>query len=120
MEGQGPVDGLPVYTIHKGVDRPLEFKGLQGAYIGWLAGLAIAVLLGFGLLHLLGVNAWLGILLVLAGGGLGVMRLQRLSQRYGPHGRMKRSAQRALPGSLRSHSRKAFIQLYSDGAGSVR
>jgi hypothetical protein len=117
---EGRVEGLPVYTIHKGVDRPLEFKGLQGAYIGWLAGLAVGVLLSFGLLHLLGVNAWLGIVLVLAGGGLGVMRLQRLSQRYGAHGRMKRSAQRALPGSLRSYSRKAFIQLYSDGAGSVR
>jgi Domain of unknown function (DUF4133) len=116
---EGRVAGLPVYTIHRGVDRPLEFKGLQGTYIGRLAALAIGVLVGFGLLHWLGVNAWLGIVLVLGGGGLGVMRLQRLSQWYGPHGRMKRSAQMALPLYLRCFSRKAFIQLYSDGTGSA-
>ena len=109
-----------VFTIHKGMDRPVEFKGLQGRYLIGLVGIAVSVLVAFGILHVIAVNSWLSILLALGGGGLGIMRLYRLNKIHGQYGRMKRSAQRALPGSLVSYSRKAFIQLYSDGTGSVR
>jgi len=113
------MSSLQTFTIHKGVNRPVEFKGLQGGYLVGLAGLAVGMLIGFGVLHAIGVNSWLGVVLTLGGGGLGMMRLYRLSRVYGQHGRMKRSAQRALPKALVSYSRKAFIQLYSDGTGVV-
>jgi Domain of unknown function (DUF4133) len=114
------MDGRQTFTIHKGVNRPLEFKGLQGRYLIGLAGVAVGTLVGFGILHAVGINSWLGVLLALGGGGLGIMRLYRLNAKYGQYGRMKRSAQEGLPGALISYSRRVFIQLYSDGTGGVR
>jgi Domain of unknown function (DUF4133) len=113
------MDSKQTFTIHKGVNRPLEFRGLQGRWLVGLTGLAVGTLLGFGILHANGVNSWLGVLLALGGGGLGIMRLYRLNGLYGQHGRMKRSAQRALPKALVSYSRKIFTQLYSDGTGGI-
>jgi Domain of unknown function (DUF4133) len=114
------MDSRQTFTIHKGVNRPLEFKGLQGRYLIGLAGTAVGTLVGFGVLHAIGINSWLGVLLALGGGGLVIVRLHRLNRIHGQYGRMKRSAQRALPKALVSYSRKAFIQLYSDGTGGVR
>jgi Domain of unknown function (DUF4133) len=114
------MDKQQTFTIHKGVNRPLEFKGLQGRYLVGLAGLAVGSLAGFGVLHALGANAWLSILMALGGFGFGIMQLYRLNRVYGQFGRMKRSAQRALPSSLVSYSRKIFTQLLSDGTGSLR
>ena len=114
------MDNRQIFTIHKGVNRPLEFKGLQGRWLLGLAGVAVGTLAGFGVLHAIGINSWLGVLLSLGGGGLGIMRLYRLNRIYGQYGRMKRSAQRSLPGSLVSYSRRTFTQLYSDGTSLVR
>lgn len=41
------------YPMFKGLQRPLEFMGLQGRYIYWAAGTAGATLLGFMLLYAL-------------------------------------------------------------------
>ncbi len=37
----------PSYSIFKGLQKPLEFMGLQGRYIYWAAGTAAGALLGF-------------------------------------------------------------------------
>ena len=39
------------YPMFKGLQRPLEFMGLQGRYIYWAAGTAGGTLLGFMLLY---------------------------------------------------------------------
>jgi Domain of unknown function (DUF4133) len=108
------------FTIHKGVDRPLEFKGLQGRYLIGLAAVAIATLIAFGVLHAVGINSWLGVCLALSSGASAIQYLYRLNKKYGQYGRMKQSAQRALPKSLANYSRKQFIKLYSDGTSNIR
>ena len=40
-------DSYPDYPIFKGLQKPLEFMGLQGRYIYWAAATAGIALLGF-------------------------------------------------------------------------
>ena len=37
----------PDYPLFRGLQRPLEFMGLQGRYIYWAAGVAGGAILGF-------------------------------------------------------------------------
>jgi hypothetical protein len=100
-----------VYRINKGINRPLEFRGLKAQYIGYLAMGLLALLLGFTLLYLLGVSLFFCLGLVLPGGTGLFLVVYRLSHRYGPHGLQKKWAQRRLPVRLRVHSRHLFLQL---------
>jgi len=96
------------YEINKGVNRPIEFRGLKAQYIYVLAlGLA-ALLVAFSILYIAGVPVWLllpGV--VLAGSGL-FFGVYRLSHRYGQHGLMKALAFRQVPSAILSRTRKLF------------
>ena len=106
-----------VYTINKGVNRPIEFRGLKAQYIYHLVGTVIGVVLGFAVLYIAGVSPYICLPLTLGLGGFFVRRVYRMSRTYGQYGLMKRSARKNVPGALRARSRKCFIQLYSDDAG---
>ena len=101
------------YTINKGVNRPLEFRGLQGQYIWYLAAALLLVLVTFAALYLLGISTYVNVPLCLALGGLLITLIYRLSRQYGQYGLMKKRAQKALPAYLRSHSRQCFTQLFT-------
>ncbi|MDO5442947.1 MAG: DUF4133 domain-containing protein [Bacteroidia bacterium] len=47
MEKTSKDSRYPDYPLFKGLQRPLEFMGLQGRYIYWAAGTAGAAILGF-------------------------------------------------------------------------
>lgn len=98
------------YTINKGVNRPIEFRGLKAQYIYYLAiGLAVILVL-FCALYICGTPVYLCLSVTLAlGGGLFVF-VSRLSRRYGPYGLMKRFAARRLPRALRCRSRRIFLE----------
>jgi hypothetical protein len=98
-----------VYTIHRRVNRPLEFRGLQAQYVWWLGGGVIGLLLFFVLLHLCGVSSWICLGVIAAAGGLFVRQLYRFSHRYGQYGMMKMRGVRRLPKTIRSRSRKPFF-----------
>ena len=98
------------YTINKGINRPIEFKGLKAQYIGYLAGGLVALLVLFAVLYLIGMAVYLCILII---GGLGsglFYQVFKLSHRYGPHGLMKRNAKRYLPPYLKFSSRRIFYE----------
>jgi hypothetical protein len=108
------------YSINKGVNRPLEFRGLQAQYIWYLAAALLLVLVTFAVLYLLGISIIADVPLCLTLGGLLITRIYRLSRKYGQYGIMKKRARKALPASLRSRSRKAFTQLITDHVGTNR
>ena len=45
-----------VYHINKGINRPIEFRGLKAQYIGYLAACAVGTMVGFGVLYACGVS----------------------------------------------------------------
>lgn len=98
-----------IYTIHRRVNRPLEFRGLQAQYVWWLGGGVIGLLVLFVLLHLCGVSTWICLVMTGGIGGVFIRQLYRFSRKYGAYGLMKRRAARRLPPAIRSRSRKVFF-----------
>jgi|SRR5665213_354330 len=98
------------YIINKGINKPIEFKGLKAQYIGYLGAGLVSLLILFAVLYLCG-TAVLWCILVVAGlGTLLFCQVFRLSHKYGRHGLMKRHACRYLPDYLKFQSRKIFYE----------
>lgn len=97
-----------VYTINKGINKPIEFKGLKAQYIWYLGGGLLVLLVLFAILYICGVNTYV-LLFIILGLGTGLfMHVYRLSQKYGEHGMMKKVARRAIPKLVKANSRKVF------------
>lgn len=109
-----------VFTINKGINKPLEFRGLKAQYIGHLAGSVIGVLVVYAILYMAGLNAYIALPFALGLGGYLIARVFRMSKKYGQFGLMKRGARRAVPAALFSRNRKLFTQLFSDHASTAR
>ena len=100
-----------VYSINKGINRPIEFKGLKAQYIGWLgAGLLILLVL-FYILYICGVNTFLCLAIIISGGIALFLNVYKISRKYGQHGMMKLTASRLIPPIIKSYSRLPFIAL---------
>lgn len=100
-----------VYHINKGVNRAIEFRGLRGQYIGWLAVGLVLLLITFALLYISGLSLFI-ILPVIFGSGTGLfITVFRLNSRFGQHGLGKYLAKRNLPDYIRISSRKVFTSL---------
>ncbi len=103
-----------VYTVNKGINRPIEFKGLKAQYIWYLGGGLLALLILFAILYICGVNTFICLLIiVIAGTGL-FMHVYKLSRQYGEYGMMKTLARRSVPSVIKIHSRKTFTQLWKN------
>lgn len=100
-----------VYKINKGINKPIEFKGLKAQYIGYLGIGVLLLLIVFAVLYISGVNMFvcLGVILLL--GTLLFMAIYRLSDTYGQHGLVKKLAKRNIPEYVVCRSRKMFTTL---------
>ena len=79
----GKDERYPDYPIFKGLQRPLEFMGLQGRYIYWAAGTAGGAIVGFIIVYcLMGFVAGLIVLAAVLTVGIGLIILK---QRKGLH-----------------------------------
>jgi hypothetical protein len=105
---------MKIFHINKGINRPVEFRGLKAQYIGYLAACIGGAMLGFGVLYACEVSLYICTPSALGLGGWAAARVFRMSKRYGQYGLMKRGARRRMPVALLSRSRKVFIQLRSD------
>ena len=100
-----------VYKINKGINKPIEFKGLKAQYIAYLAAGLITLLVLFAILYIAGVNMFVCLFLI---GGLGVilfMAVYRLSDKYGQYGLLKKLAMKSIPDSIKGRTRKIFLEL---------
>lgn len=100
-----------IYQINKGINKPIEFSGLKGQYIGYLAGGLLLLLLTFISLYLLGASLYVILPLVFGLGAGLFMAVGRLSKCFGVHGLEKFMAKRGLPKYLRFSSRRLFTGL---------
>ena len=100
-----------IYQINKGVSRPIEFKGLVGAYIAYLAVGLVFLLVLFAALYILGASLWVVLPLVFGLGSLLFFAVFRLSHRFGEHGLMKFFAKRGVPLFICFRSRRIFTSL---------
>jgi hypothetical protein len=100
-----------VYTINKGINKPIEFKGLKAQYIWYLGGGLLILLILFAMMYILGLNTFLCLGIIITGGTLLFIYVYRLSHQYGEHGMMKKLARRNIPRSVKNNSRKTFTGL---------
>ena len=98
-----------VYKINKGINKPIEFKGLKAQYIWWLGGGILVLMIGFAILYILALNSYLCVGLVLTGGAILFLQVYKVSNKYGEFGLMKKIARRSLPNVVKSYSRKIFM-----------
>jgi len=102
---------MPVYQINKGINKPIEFKGLKAQYIGYLGGGLVALLVMFAVIYIIGFPVYLCIIVTAALGSGLFIQVYKLSHKYGQYGLMKRSARNYLPSYLKFSSRKLFTRL---------
>lgn len=100
-----------VYKINKGINKPIEFKGLKAQYIGYLGIGVIMLLIIFAILYISGVNMFVCLAIILLLGTALFMGIYKLSDTYGQHGLLKKIALRNVPRFLTSQSRKIFFAL---------
>src|SRR5665213_1626857 len=98
-----------VYKINKGINKPIEFKGLKAQYIWWLGGGILVLMIGFAILYILAVNSYLCVGLVLTGGTILFLQVYTVSNKYGEFGLMKKIARRRVPEAVKCYSRKIFM-----------
>ena len=97
-----------VYLINKGINQSIEFKGLKAQYIGYLGGGVIVLLFLFSVLYIIGLPSFVCIGVIGISGAALIMKVYKMSHKYGEHGLMKALAKRQLPKAVRTRSRKIF------------
>lgn len=99
------------YTINKGINRPIEFRGLKAQYVWYLGAGLLGLLILFAILYIVGVNSFVCLLIVAAGGTFLFMRIYQMSRQYGQYGLMKKLARRKIPATIKVRSRQVFTRL---------
>jgi hypothetical protein len=100
-----------VYTINKGINKPIEFKGLKAQYIWYLGGGLLVLLILFAVLYICGVHPFICLGLIILLGTALFLYVYRLSHKYGQYGLLKKTARRYVPKDLKTRSRKTFLHL---------
>ena len=101
-----------IYQINKGINKPIEFKGLKAQYIWYLGGGLLSLLVFFAVLYICGVNTFICLAIIgILGTGL-FMQVYKLSHKYGQYGMMKSLARRSIPVAIKTYSRKTFTDLW--------
>lgn len=97
-----------VYKINKGINKPVEFKGLKAQYIWYLGGGLLGLLLLYAVMYLCKVNTYVCLIIIVILATALFMYVYRLSNKYGEHGIMKKTAARSVPRVIKVRSRKIF------------
>lgn len=99
-----------VYQINKGINQPIEFKGLKAQYIWYLGGGVVVLLVLFSILYFIGLPSLVCVGIIGGAGTLLVMKIYGMSNKYGEHGLMKALARKQVPRTIKSRSRRIFLR----------
>lgn len=99
-----------VYTINKGINKSIEFKGLKAQYIWYLGGGMVGLLVLFAAMYIIGINSFICIGVILIAGTVLVIKVYGMSNKYGEHGMMKALAKQSIPKVIKNFSRGVFIR----------
>jgi Domain of unknown function (DUF4133) len=97
-----------IYRINKGINTPVEFRGLKSQYIWYLGGALVILMIVFAIMYIAGINPFFCIGLILTAGGFVFHYVYRLSNKYGEHGMKKKIAKRHIPKTVKCYNRKIF------------
>jgi hypothetical protein len=98
----------PVYEINKGINRPMEFRGIKAQYIIYLAAGLVALLLLFAILYIAGAHIYICLGIIIPAAAALIMGVKYYSNKYGQHGLKRKMAENGLPACIRSGSKKIF------------
>ena len=93
-----------VYQINKGINKPIEFKGLKAQYIWYLGGGLVVLLIFFAVIYIIGVNVFICLIIIITLATVLFMYVYKLSRTYGEFGLMKKVARKAVPNVIKSYS----------------
>lgn len=102
-----------VYKVNKGINKPIEFRGLKAQYIIYLALGLVGLLIVFAVLYFTGVNMFVCLTVTILLGVMLFVGVYRLSDTYGQFGLVKKMACRNIPVYLKVSSRRVFVILKS-------
>lgn len=97
------------YEIHKGVDKPIEFHGLQAQYLYIFGGGLLAIFLLFVILYVAGAGQWFCVSFGLLAAVALVFFVFRLNARYGRYGLMKKAAARWRPRRITNRKSVTYL-----------
>ena len=97
-----------VYIINKGINKPVEFRGLKAQYIGWLGGGLVALLIIFAVLYICGVNIFFCLALIVLLTTLLFLKVYKMSRQFGQYGLMKKIAKKGVPKIVKNYSQRLF------------
>lgn len=100
------------YTINKGINKSIEFKGFKAQYIWYLGGGLLVLLILFAVLYICGVHPFICLAIILILGSALFFYVGRLSNKYGEYGLMKKMAKKGVPRVIKSYSRRIFQRDY--------
>src|SRR5262245_44194164 len=100
-----------VYTINKGVNKSVEFKGLKAQYIWYVGGGLMILMIVYAVMYICEVNTYLSLVIIMVLGSLLIACVYKLSNRYGKSGMMKMIARRSIPHVIKIYSRRDFLRL---------
>lgn len=100
-----------VYQINKGINKSIEFKGLKAQYIWYMGGGLVVLMILFACMYLIGLPSIVCVVLIVALGTGLILKIYRMSKKYGEHGLMKALARKQLPKVIKSTSRELFINM---------
>ncbi|MGC4102315.1 DUF4133 domain-containing protein [Ferruginibacter sp.] len=93
-----------VYQINKGINKPVEFRGLKAQYIWYLGGGLVSLLVVFAVMYICGINIFICLPVILISGTGLFMYVYRLSHKYGEFGLMKKVAKKGIPKVIKNYS----------------
>lgn len=100
-----------VYKINKGINQSIEFKGLKAQYIWYLGGGFVILMIVFSGLYIVGIPSLICVGVIGISGTILVIKVYRMSHKYGEHGMMKALSKRQLPKAIKIYSRKVFMMI---------
>lgn len=93
---------MAVYATNKGIGKETEFKGFQGTYIYYLAGIALGSFFLFIVLHFVGIPDLISIIAVIAIFFFSIIRLYQTNKKYGLHGLSQKGAKSRRPKQIKA------------------
>lgn len=98
-----------VYSINKGINKSIEFRGLKAQYIWYFGAGVIGLLILFAILYIIGINSFICMGIIGIAGTVLTIKIYALSNTYGEYGMMKKIARRSVPKVIKSKSREVFL-----------
>ncbi|WP_341836807.1 DUF4133 domain-containing protein [Chitinophaga pollutisoli] len=100
-----------IYSINKGINKPIEFKGIKAQYILYLAVGLVVLMLVFAIFYVCGVSLFVSMPVIAILGFTLFHYVMRYSAKYGQYGLLKEAAFSRIPATVQCLDRSLFISL---------